>query len=55
MIGMTRIQRMKGLTQHHVNVLHIYCRLADMGMNKKLARHICEFIEFTGVYHLLYF
>lgn len=40
-----RIHEMRKLTHHHINVLHIYCRLVDWGVGKKTARVACEWLE----------
>ena len=48
------MREMKKLTHHNLNVLHIYCRLVDMGVKKLTARRICCFVEKTRLYHLLY-
>jgi hypothetical protein len=42
-----RIQAMKQLTQHSTNVLHIYCRLRDMGLSKKWAGRVAKVYERT--------
>jgi len=34
--------KIKKYTQHKGNVVHIYCRLIDLGIKKKTARRICE-------------
>ena len=49
-----RIRRMRALTQHNVNVLHVYCRLVDAGVKRVTARRICCFLERSRLYHLVY-
>jgi len=36
---------MRTWMQHHLNVIHVYCRLVDLGISKKRARSICTTIE----------
>ena len=31
--------------QHYLNPLHIYCRLRDMGIAKKIALRLCRLYE----------
>jgi hypothetical protein len=31
--------------QHRLNPLHVYCRLADTGLDKKLSMSICKYYE----------
>jgi hypothetical protein len=31
--------------QHHLNPLHIYCRLLDMGLSKRLSGIVCRCYE----------
>lgn len=31
--------------EHRINSLHIYCRLCDIGINKKIARKCCKCYE----------
>jgi len=31
--------------QHHLNPLHIYCRLVKMGVNKGLSKSVCWYYE----------
>jgi hypothetical protein len=33
--------------RHHLNPLHIYCRLRDLGLAKGLAIFLCRFYERT--------
>ncbi len=33
--------------QHYLNPLHVYCRMRDMGMAKKLALYLCQIYERT--------
>jgi len=40
-----RFKMMRSSIQHRGNVLHIYCRLVDMGLGKVWARRICSVLE----------
>jgi hypothetical protein len=31
--------------QHRLNPLHMYCRLIDRGVNKKLSMSVCKYYE----------
>jgi hypothetical protein len=31
--------------KHHMNPLHIYCRLRDLGLPKGMAGFVCRFYE----------
>ena len=42
---MTVTPAMKQLTHHHLNTLHVYCRLCDFGIPKKWAARIARFYE----------
>jgi hypothetical protein len=39
--------------QHHMNPLHVYCRLRNMGMSKSIAGFLCRRYERTIFKHLL--
>lgn len=39
-------REVKSICQHNINALHVYCRLCDIGMPKKLASKIAKFFEF---------
>lgn len=42
---MTVTREMKQLTQHNFNALHVYCRLVDLGLNRKAARRVGEIVD----------
>ena len=31
--------------QHHLNPLHVYCRLVERGVSKRLSMSICKYYE----------
>jgi len=31
--------------QHRLNPLHVYCRLVDKGLNRKLCLSVCKYYE----------
>lgn len=37
--------------RHHLNPLHLYCRLMDFGFNKLMATRICGF--YTRLYRCI--
>jgi hypothetical protein len=49
-----RIREIQSLTQHHFNVVHLYCRLVDAGMKKHTVAVVCRFLERTYLYKILY-
>jgi hypothetical protein len=38
---------MKTTLQHHMNPLHVYCRLREIGIPKKVASPVCFYYEHT--------
>ncbi|MFW5735714.1 MAG: hypothetical protein ACOCWR_11695 [Oceanidesulfovibrio sp.] len=36
---------MKEHLRHHLNPLHIYCRLQECGLKAPIARRVCEFYQ----------
>jgi len=40
------MKKLKRIKNHHLNALHIYCRLIDYGFNKKSAKKIAMFLTF---------
>ena len=37
--------KVRAWVQHHFNAIHIYCRLIDLGLDKRMARWIAKKIE----------
>ena len=33
------------IIQHRLNPLHVYCRLVDKGLNKKVSMSVCKYYE----------
>ena len=44
---------MKQFLQHHLNSMHVYCRLVDLGVKRGTAKSIAKKYE-TVVHRLLY-
>lgn len=44
--------RVKRFLQHHLNPLHVYCRLRDAGIRPRLTSRMCLFYE-RWVYRFL--
>ena len=40
-----RIKEMRKLIHHSLNILHLYCRMVDVGLKKETAAKICRFLE----------
>jgi hypothetical protein len=50
---MTITREMKLWTQHSFNVLHVYCRLVDLGISKETAGWLCHRLEFlTKIFYI---
>ena len=50
-----RMREMRQLTQHSMNVLHLYCRMRELGVSKDMAAGLCRWVErFSLVYKLMY-
>jgi hypothetical protein len=39
------MQKMKRELKHLINPLHVYCRLLDLGMGRRLSSRLCHFYE----------
>jgi len=47
-----KIREMRQWTQHNGNVLHLYCRFLDVGLNKRMA--ICLAKSFGWFVQIVY-
>lgn len=41
--------------QHHLNPLHVYCRLIDRGVDKNLSKSVCKCYEILVYSWLAFF
>ena len=45
---------MRSYLQHHLNVVHLYCRLVSLGLSRAKSRRIAARIEKNYFYKKLY-